>query len=152
MKSRQTHYCKLGGYINNIPATLVTDRLYSCGVLEEILPNVHPTVFSNIYQHYCENKYTRVLSEAECRYEWRTSQELMLKIRIFFMNSTTHKRRHTYSNQSDFMSTSTDIVIPLGRSSEVINRVSTPLMNYYAAVGGIGVGSSNKTKKNRRVI
>jgi hypothetical protein len=80
----------------------------------------------------------------------------MLRIRIFFMNSTTHKRRHTYSNQLEIVSRP---VIEAsenpfaGRHSEIINRASDPIYNYYmsASCGGGGT-TSNKTKKNRRVI
>ena len=167
MRSRQTYYCKLGGYIHNIPANEITNRLYSSSVVNEIIPNIQSPIFDNIYQHYCDNLYTKCLSEAEYKHEYRTSQELILKIRIFFMNSTTQKRRHTYSNGTDNSAVphslhTRESSSGLGRSSEIINRVSDPLYNYYSIIGGGGGGlavdgistrlSSNKTKKNRRVL
>jgi len=161
MRSKQTYYCKLDGYVNNISNTMIADRLYSSGVVEDIIPGVQYEVFNNIYLHYCSNLYAGVLSEAEYKHERRTTQELMLRIRIFFMNSTTHKRRHTYSNQSEVSSRSVEGISPnplTGRNSEVIHRVSDPIFNYYTNLGGVsgsgapGSGSSNKTKKNRRVL
>jgi hypothetical protein len=165
MRSRQTYYCKLDGYINNLPANVIAERLYSSSVVNDIIPNVEIQVFSNIYEHYCNNLYSRTLTEAEYKHECRTSQELMLKIRIFFMNSTTHKRRHTYSNQTD------NSAAGVGMSTETINRRFDPLYDYYSMIGGgggggggasgsrsrtgsmsVSVSSSNKTKKNRRVL
>jgi hypothetical protein len=179
MKSRQTHYCKLSSYVHNLSITIIADRLQSSGLLEIIIPGIHSTVFTNIYLHYCENKYTKSLSEAEYRYEVRTSQELMLKIRIFFMNSTTHKRRHTYSSfRSDHDLTasaggvspsvgssprSTDLILQGRKSETTLTRVTDPLFNYYHNLPmsrrSHGLASSlserssnNKTRKNRRVI
>jgi hypothetical protein len=171
MKSRQTYYCKLGGYVNSLPTTMLADRLYQSPVVNEIIPDVPQEVFSNIYLHYCNGLYTRVLTEAEYKHEYRTAQELMLRIRIFFMNSTTHKRRHTYSNQLEVMSKpiieSSENPFA-GRHSEIINRSigSDPIYNYYMTAGSGGGGgggaggglsvsrisTSNKTKKNRRVL
>lgn len=154
MKSRQTHYCKLSGYVHNLSITVVADRLKTSGLLEEIIPGIHDTIFTNIYRHYCENKYTKSLSDAEYRYEVRMSQELMVKIRNFFMNSTTHKRRHTYSSlrpantfapsvgspESLLLPScssypplpSTELVSYAERHSETtISRVADPLFNYY---------------------
>lgn len=163
MKSRQTYYCKLSSYVHNLSLEVIADRLQHSNLLETILPGVHPTVFANIYRHYSDNKYTRGLTEAEYRYEIRTSQELLLKIRIFFMNNTTHKRRHTYSNFGISSSSSSSVTNPSSASSssafpspfyaslpsspsgesnedEVldsrqITRISEPLFNYYQWVG-----------------
>lgn len=159
MRSRQTYYCKLDGYINNLPSKTVADRLYGCDVLEQIIPNVQYEVFNNIYLHYCNNLYNKSLTEAEYKHEYRTAQELMLRVRIFFMNSTTHKRRHTYSNQLEVISRPSIVSsanLYSSRPSEIINRVSDPLFNYYTNGGGKGGGGggsgSNKTKKNRRIL
>ena len=174
MKSRHTHYCKLSSYVHNVSIVTVTDRLQKSGLLELILPGIHCDVFTNIYLHYCENKYTKRLSPAECRYEVRTSQELMLKIRIFFMNSTTHKRRNTYSS---LPSATTSRPSPFSLSPSVgsasffsaerhsetpLTRVSEPLFDYYqnssfrslqsSASSSFYSSSPNKTKKNRRLI
>jgi hypothetical protein len=176
MKSRHTHYCKLSSYVHNLPTRVVADRLQVSGLLEEIIPGTHLTVFANIYEHYCENKYSKTLSPAEYRYELRTSQELMLKVRIFFMNSTTHKRRHTYSSLHSgphpSVGTATSDPTPhlpfsLERHSEApLTRVSDPLFNYYhnssfrrelsfafpSWSSSLSTSSQNKTKKNRRLI
>lgn len=155
MRSRQTYYCKLGGYINNLSNTAIADRLYSCEEIREILPGIPQEVFNNIYLHYCSNLYSRVLSEAEYKHERRNTQELMLRIRIFFMNSTTHKRRHTYSNQMELVDRSVEGVSEnpfASRHSEIITRVSAPIFNYYTNPGGVSGTSDNKTKKNRRVL
>jgi hypothetical protein len=159
MRSRQTYYCKLDGYINNLSNTTIADRLYSSGVVETIIPDIKYDLFTNIYLHYCNNLYTRSLTEAEYKHEKRNTQELMLRIRIFFMNSTTHKRRHTYSNQSEVSSRSVEGLstnLFTNRNSETINRVSDPIFNYYSNLGGVSApatgGTSNKTKKNRRVL
>jgi hypothetical protein len=159
MRSRQTYYCKLDGYINNLSNTTIADRLYSSGVVDSIIPDIHYDLFNNIYLHYCNNLYTRSLTEAEYKHEKRNTQELMLRIRIFFMNSTTHKRRHTYSNQSEVSSRSVEGLstnLFTSRNSEVINRVADPIFNYYSNLGGVSGsatdGCYNKTKKNRRVL
>jgi hypothetical protein len=156
MRSRQTYYCKLGGYINNLSNAVLADRLYESLLANEIIPDVQQEVFNNIYLHYCNGLYMKLLTEAEYKHEIRTAQELMLRIRIFFMNSTTHKRRHTYSNQPEVVSrTATESPENpfAGRHSEIINRVSDPIFNYYmGASSGGGGTSSNKTKKNRRVL
>jgi hypothetical protein len=141
--------------VQNLSIAMIANRLQESGLLEIILPGTHSTVFTNIYRHYCENKYTKSLSEGEQRYEVRTSQELMLKIRIFFMNSTTHKRRHTYSSLrtenypsdsclvtgSTRTPTESEGLVPdrnsesslttFARMSGGLVRVSDPLFNYY---------------------
>lgn len=150
MKSRQTHYCKLSSYVCNLPLVVLSERLRQNHLLDELLPGVHPSVFENIYQHYSQNKYTRGLTDAERRYELRTSQVLMLKIRIFFMNTTTHKRRHTYSNVGSATTAGPLLLLPTAPSSSSsssssaasrspslhslvpeITRVSEPLFSYY---------------------
>jgi hypothetical protein len=161
MKSKQTYYCKLDGYINNLSNMEIASRLYSCEVIEKIIPNIQIEIFNNIYQYYCNNLYSNSLTEAEYKLEKRTTQELMLRIRIFFMNSTTHKRRHTYSNQSEVSARSVESLSSnslTSRHSEVIHRVSDPIFNYYSNLRGVSGGAvptggvSNKTKKNRRVL
>ena len=62
------------------------------------MPNVPREIFGNIYNYYCTSLYGRCLTSAEYLHEIRNTQELFIRIRIFFMNCTTQKRRHTFSN------------------------------------------------------
>ena len=136
MRSRQTNYNKLDSYVNNITMDEVINRLYSSDILNEIIPNVPREIFSNIYQYYCKSLYDRCLTPAEYLHEVRNTQELFIRIRIFFMNCTTQKRRHTYSNNQ--LETGT-----ISSSMEITTRNSLPLVSYKKNL-------SDKTKKNRR--
>ena len=98
MRSRQTSYNKLDSYVNNLPMNEVISRLYSSDIINEIMPNVPREIFGNIYNYYCTSLYVRCLTSAEYLHEIRNTQELFIRIRIFFMNCTTQKRRHTFSN------------------------------------------------------